>query len=179
MQPVDYGTILSETSLPGAEVPKSGFPRSPTPRKDITHQTRKLQRKENRSCTKETRYQESAGHYSACSSTPPASASCTPSSPASPGSACPSFPPPVEPSSQHGCFARSLGPPGCTYHLPVGHPRATRPDRRLLVFPLVVVLEQVVSRLVSTTIVSQVAPPAVVVWFLLRTPMRVCPDLSW
>src|SRR5258706_114939 len=37
----------------------------------------------------------------------------------------PNFPPPVEPFSRHGYFARSLGLPGCTYHPPVGRPRAT------------------------------------------------------
>jgi len=38
---------------------------------------------------------------------------------------CPDSPPPVELSFRHGCFARSLGPPGCTSHPRVGRPRAT------------------------------------------------------
>jgi len=43
-----------------------------------------------------------------------------------------------------------------------------RPPRGLLVFPLVTVLEEVVSRLVSTTICSPVARPAVVVQPVIR-----------
>ena len=94
---------------------------------------------------------------------------------------CPNFPPPVEPFSRHWYFARSLGPaaPGCTCHPPaeVTHvplllsllrllldPR----HRSWLVFPLVTVLEEVASRLVSITIVLRVAPPAVVVRSVFR-----------
>jgi len=63
---------------------------------------------------------------------------------------------------------------------PVGRPRATSasllrhllgpcPHRGLLVFPLVAVLGNVVSRLVSTTIVLRVAQPAVVIRSVIRT----------
>jgi len=72
---------------------------------------------------------------------------------------CPNSPPPVELSFRHGCFARSLGPPGCTSHLLVGRLRAiSAPPLRRLLDPrshhgllVVAVLEQVVSRLASTT----------------------------
>ena len=43
-----------------------------------------------------------------------------------------------------------------------------RAHRGLLVFSLVTVLEEVVSRLVSITVVLRVALLAVVVWFVLR-----------
>jgi len=122
-------------------------------------------------------------HCSTCSSTPSPSASYAlsfPSPSVSPSDPSLSqFPPPVEPSPQHGCYARSLRPPGCTYHPPAGRPRATsasllrllldpRPHRCQLSFPLVPVLEEVVSRLMSTTIVFRVAPPAVVVRSVIR-----------
>jgi len=84
----------------------------------------------------------------------------------------------VEPFPQHGYFARSLSLPGSTQHPSVARQRTTllrlllgpRPHRGLLAFPLVAVLEQVVSSssLVSTTIVFRVAPPAVIVRSILR-----------
>jgi len=53
------------------------------------------------------------------------------------------------------------------------------PHRGLVVFPLVAVLEEVVSRLVSTIIVFRVAPPAVVARFVPRPLQITRPDLSW
>jgi len=77
-------------------------------------------------------------------------------------------------------IARSLRPPDCTYHPPAAPLLlpflrlllGPRLHRGLLVFPLVASLEQVVYRFVSTTIVFRVAPPAVVVWSVLR-PLQV------
>jgi len=118
---------------------------------------------------KRTQYQESAGHYSACCSPSPISSSSASSSLSqfqpTGGAVLPRY------------FARSLEPPGGTYHPPIGRPRATsaspssfldpRPHHSLLVLLLVAVLEQA-SRLASTTTVFWVAPPAVVVRPVLR-----------
>jgi len=95
------------------------------------------------------------GHYSACSSTSSAASSAPTSSTSS---QLPNFPSPVGPFSRRGLhlssafFVASLTP---------------RPHRGLLVFPLVTVLEEVVSRLVNTTIVLR-APLAVVVRYVIR-----------
>jgi len=84
---------------------------------------------------------------------------------------CPNFPPPVEPLSR---LARTAGlssasrSPTRHFCLPLFATSLTLAHRGLLVFPLATVLEEVLSRLVSTTIVLRVAPPAVVVRSVIR-----------
>jgi len=106
----------------------------------------------------------------------------------------PNFPPPVELSFRHKCFARSLGPPGCTSHPPVGAhaPLLLPPLRRLLdprplhgllVLPLVAVLEQVslvwrVPLMFSGSHHQQWSSSLFPVLFKY-TPMMACPDSSW
>jgi len=167
---LDYGGALFYPDPVRRPAPKVGLdgstlaPPSADPKSAMkSHQGNckgKRSRTRIKEITNETRYQKPAGHYSASTS------SATTSAPASSASSSLSqIPPPVGPFSRRGCFARSLGPPGCTSPPPVDRPCATsasplrcllgpRPHRGLLVFPLVTALEEVVSRLVSTLLFS-------------------------
>ena len=147
-----------------------------------------------RSHTKETRYQEPACHYSACSSTPSAAASCAPSSPASPGS--PSDPSLSQISSAGGAvlptwmLRKKSKTAGLHLSSPVDRPRATsasllrrlldpRPHRSLSVFPFVTVLERwsLVPLLFSGSHHQQWSSGLLSV-LSKYTPVRACPDLS-
>jgi len=92
---------------------------------------------------------------------------------------CPDFPPPAGPFSRRGCFSSASRSPTRHFCFPffVASLTLTHMTLTHITVPLVAVFEKVVSRLVSTTIVLRVAPPAVVVR-LLSVLFKYMPGLE-
>ena len=113
---------------------------------------------------KRTHYQERAGHYSACSSPSPISSTSASSSlpqfSSTGGAVLPTWMLPKKSRTTGLHLSSSNRSPTRDFCFPSSSPP---PHHGLLVLPLVAVLEQVASRLASTTNVLRVAPPAVVI----------------